>query len=42
MEIRGGFAGGEILLSTKWGVPGEAITDEEPKSIAAKIGITTI
>ncbi len=42
MEIRGGFVGGEMLLSTKWEVGVGAITDGEPKSIAAEIGIVTI
>ena len=42
MEIRGGFVGGEILISTKWEVGVEAIIDEESKSIAAEIRIVTI
>ncbi len=42
MEIRGGFAGGEVLFSTSWSIEDEAIKVGEPKSTAAEAGITII
>ena len=40
-EIRGGFTGGCVSLSTSWDVEGEAIKDGDPKSIDAEVTFTT-